>query len=144
LLLYHLLSNALKFTPAGGSISVDLKASGRHLLLSVADTGCGIPADRLPTLFDRYLYTTDAMDPPPHGLGLGLPLCRAIAQRHGGTLMAESTEGKGSRFTVSLPLRQLGTHVSAPQSDYSGGFNRSLLGLSDALPSRAFLVRNQD
>ena len=142
-ILNHLLSNAFKFTPAGGTVTVDLRRTAGQLLLSVEDTGCGIPQDRLETLFDRSLHA-DRMDPPPHGLGLGLPLCRRLAAGQGGTLMAESREGKGSRFTLSLPDRQLGTGVSDVHFDYSGGFNRTLLGLADALPSKAFLLRNQE
>ena len=142
-LLNHLLSNAFKCTPSGGTVTVDLRRASGQLLLSVEDTGCGIPQDRLETLFDRYLHT-DHVDPPPRGLGLGLPLCRRLASGQDGTLMAESRVGKGSRFTLSLPDRQLGTGVSDVRFDYSGGFNRTLLGLADALPSKAFLLRSQD
>lgn len=141
-LLYHLLSNAFKFTPAGGTVTVELRVRQKYVLLSVTDTGCGISEERLPTLFDRYLHK-DLMDPPPHGLGLGLPLCRRIAEGHGGTLMAESHPGKGSRFTCSLPDRQVGSGVSDISFDYAGGFNRTLLALADALPAKAFLLRSQ-
>lgn len=142
-LLYHLLSNAFKFTPAGGTVTVELRIAGTRVLLSVEDTGRGIPADRLPTLFDQYLHT-DRQDPPPHGLGLGLPLCRRIAEGHGGSLLAESAVGKGSRFTLSLPNKTVGGDISDIGFDYAGGFNRTLLALADALPSKAFLLRNQD
>ena len=142
-LLYHLLSNAFKFTPKGGTVTVELRFAGKHVLLSVTDTGCGIPEERLESLFDRYTHP-ELRDPAPHGLGLGLPLCRRIAEGHGGSLMAESHVGKGSRFTLSLPDRQLGAGVSDVPFDYSGGFNRTLLALSDALPAKAFLLRNQD
>lgn len=142
-LLYHLLSNAFKFTPSGGTVTVELRVRQKHVLLSVADTGCGIPEERLATLFDRYLQR-GAIDPPPHGLGLGLPLCRRIAERQGGALMAESHPGKGSRFILSLPDRQVGGGVSDVPFDYSGGFNRTLLALADALPPQAFLLRSQD
>jgi len=141
-LLYHLLSNAFKFTPAGGTVSVELRFSGKRILLSVSDTGCGISPERLPTLFDRYLQAGQ-MDLPVHGLGLGLPLCQSIAKRQGGTLMAESRVGEGSRFTLSLPDRQVGGSVSDVPFDYAGGFNRTLLALADALPAKAFLLRNQ-
>ena len=84
------------------------------------------------------------MDPPPHGLGLGLPLCHRLAECLGGTLLAESVVGKGSRFTLSLPDRQVGPDVSDIPTDYTGGFNRTLLALADALPAEAFRLRNQD
>jgi len=142
-LLYALLSNAFKFTPSGGTVTVELKLVNKRVLLSVTDTGCGISEDRLDTLFDHYLHR-NPMDAPPHGFGLGLSLCRCIAERQGGSLLVESHPGKGSRFTLSLPDRQVGGSVSDAPFDYAGGFNRTLLLLSDALPVKAFLVRNQD
>ena len=87
---------------------------------------------------------TARTSPPPHGLGLGLSLCRRIAARHGGMLMAESQMGKGSRFTLSLPDRQVDGAVSDIPFDYAGGFNRTLLALADALPAQSFLIRNQN
>ena len=139
----QLLSNALKFTPAGGTITVELRRLNKNVLLSVEDTGCGIPEDRLETLFDRYLHS-GTPDLPSHGLGLGLALCQHLAKLLDGTLMAVSQPGKGSRFTLSLPDRQVGSDVSDIGFDYSGGFNRTLLGLAGALPAEAFLVRGQD
>ncbi len=141
-LLFHLLSNAFKFTPPGGSVTVELRAQGKRLLLSVTDTGQGIPPEQLAALFDGYLHI-ERQDSTPHGLGLGLSLCRRIAERHGGILMAESQADKGSRFTLSLPDRQVDGSVSDIPFDYSGGFNRTLLALADALPVQAFLIRSQ-
>ena len=140
-MLYHLLSNALKFTPAGGTVTVELKKSGETLRLTVSDTGCGIPPERMAHLFDGC-FQPGHPTPAPYGLGLGLPLCRAIAEKHGGSITVESAPGKGSRFMVSLPDRQLGSQLSDIPSIYNGGFSRPLLGLADALPSDAFAVRN--
>ena len=142
-IVYQLLSNAFKFTPEGGTITVELRRRPGRILISVEDTGCGIPEDRLETLFNRYLHA-DRMSPPPHGLGLGLSLCHRLAEGHGGALMAESMPGKGSRFTLSLPDRQVEPDVSDIPIDYTGGFNQTLLGLADALPAEAFRLRNQD
>lgn len=142
ILLYHLLSNAFKFTPAGGTVTVELQCKEKQILLSVTDTGCGIPQQRMERLFDGYLQP-DKMDPPPHGLGLGLALCQCIARRQGGTLMAQSRVGEGSRFTLALPNRILGRSVSDIPFDYAGGFNRTLLALADVLPVEAYLLRNQ-
>lgn len=142
-LLYHLLSNALKFTPAGGSVTVELKRSAKHILLSVSDTGRGMDDQQLSMLFERYRHA-DVLSPAPHGFGLGLALCHSIAQRHGGTLVAQSTPQQGSRFTLSLPLRQTESSVSDVPYDYAGGYNRTLLCLADALPSRAFLHHSID
>lgn len=142
-LVYHLLSNAFKFTPAGGTVTVELRLRREQVLLSVTDTGCGISDERVATLFDQYLHK-DQPAPPPHGLGLGLALCRRIAEGHGGTLMAESKEGVGSKFTLCIPDRTLGRGLSDIPLDYSGGFNRTLMALADALPAKAFLIRQQD
>lgn len=142
-LLYHLLSNAFKFTPAGGTVTVELRRSQGRILLRVSDTGCGISEERLASLFAPP-QQPDRPAPPPHGVGLGLSLCRRIAEAHGGTLMAESRPGKGSRFTLSLPDRQSGQQVQDIRFDYSGGFNRTLLALADALPARAFSIRSQN
>lgn len=138
MLLYQLLSNALKFTPQGGSITVDLRFANRMVLLSVSDTGCGVSPELLPTLFDRYRHE-GLMSPQPHGLGLGLPLCRRIAEGHGGNLVAEAREGRGLTVTLSIPDRRCGTSaVEDFPFDYAGGFDRTLLGLADALPASAF------
>lgn len=143
-LVYQLLSNAFKFTPAGGTVRVELKFASRRVLLSVADTGCGIQEDQIPVLFDRYLHD-DLLTARPHGLGLGLPICQHIAEGHGGTMMAESRPGKGARFTLSFPDRRCGTlDVSDVKFDYSGGHNQTLLALADALPVQAFSHRNLD
>ena len=123
---------------------VELKFINRWVRLSVSDTGCGIQEDQIPFLFDRYLHD-DAMAPQPHGLGLGLPICQHIAERHGGTMIAESRPGQGSRFTLSLPDRRCGTaDVSDVKFDYNGGFNPLLLALADALPPQAFSQRHLD
>lgn len=143
-LLFQLLSNAFKFTPKGGSVTVELKFAGGKVLLSVSNTGEGISKELLPSLFNRYTHE-GLMNPPPHGLGLGLPLCRRIAEGHGGTIMAESREGEGTCITMSIPDRQTGKiSTSDVPFDYTGGFNRTLLALSDALPAAAFRVKNQD
>jgi len=143
-LLFQLLSNAFKFTPRGGEVRVELKFSDGRVYLSVSDTGKGIPEEQLEHLFDRYLQP-DASPLPPHGLGLGLPICKRIAQGHGGSILAVSREGRGTRVTVSLPDRRTGiTQVEDVAFDYAGGFNRTLLGLADALPPAAFCLREQE
>ena len=142
-LLYQLLSNAMKFSAPGGTITVELRLVPGRVLLSVEDSGRGISEEHLSTLFDRCLHAASPGD-PANGLGLGLALCQRLAELHEGTLMAVSREGAGSRFTLSLPDRQVGGGLSDRGFDYSGGFNRTLLGLADALPAEAFLIRNQD
>lgn len=140
-LLYQLLSNAFKFTPSGGLITMELRLSGGRVLLSVEDTGPGIDPERMETLFDSY-HQSEAPAPPPQGLGLGLAICRGIAQGHGGILTAESHAGKGSRFTFSMPDRLSGSTLAEPRFDYSGGFNSTLMALSESMPPEAFEIRN--
>lgn len=143
-MLLNLLSNALKFTPRGGTVSVSVKAAGRNVLLRVADTGCGIAADRLDRIFDRFL-DVDRFDPAPHGLGLGLAICRRIAQGHGGRIMAESEEGVGTVFTVSLPnVKSPNSRLRDVRMDSYGGFNPYLVQLSDALDAEAFSQKYLD
>ena len=85
------------------------------------------------------------MDPSPHGVGLGLAICRRIAQGHGGSIVAQSEEGKGATFTVALPNeRTAGATMRQPKVSYSGGFNRTLLELSDALSASAFTYQYLD
>ena len=143
-LLLNLLSNALKFTPKGGSVRVRVKSEGKFIKISVADTGRGMNGETLAHLFDRFV--DGEQDPmPPRGLGLGLPICRRIAQGHGGMIVAQSEEGKGSLFTVSLPAVRSGrVRLNDSGSDYAGGFNATLVELSDALKPEAFLQRYLD
>lgn len=143
-LLLNLLSNALKFTPKGGAVAVRVRTTVSRVLVSVSDTGCGIAPDKLEHVFDRFL-DAGAMDPPSHGVGLGLALCRRIAEGHGGSIVAESPEGGGAVFTVSLPReRSPVTRLRQPELEYAGGFNRTLLELSDALGTAAFTHRFLD
>ncbi len=143
-LVWNLLSNAMKFTPAGGRIDVSLEFRGGQALLSVADNGCGISAGQMETVYERYLHP-EKIDPPPHGLGLGLPLCRRIAEGHGGRLMLTSREGEGTTATVSLPDEESGgAAVEEPMLLDDGGFQRVLVGLSDALRWGAFTRKHLD
>lgn len=143
-LLFNLLSNALKFTPRGGTVSVRVRVTKPSVLLSVSDTGCGIAPDRLERVFESFLEQ-DPMRLPPRGMGLGLALCRRIAEGHGGSIVAESKEGKGSRFTVSLPNRRSDILVvRESRFHYGSAFNPTLLELADALSAKAFTVRRMD
>lgn len=141
---WNLLSNGLKFTPRGGSITVSLRQSGKQLLLSVADTGCGIREEMLESVFDRYLHT-ERQDPQPHGLGLGLPLCRRIIENHGGRLMISSKVGEGTTVTAALPDRRSDRcEVRDVPFHYAGGFQPVMMELSDALPYTVFRPENLD
>ena len=140
---WNLLSNALKFTPDGGSVTVSLRLGHRQVLLAVSDTGCGIPAGNMETVFDGYLHP-ERLAVLPGGLGLGLPLCRRIAEGHGGRLLLDSREGQGTTVTLALPDETAGDMVEDVTFDYAGGFQPALVGLADGLPFDAFLQRHSD
>ncbi len=101
-ILVNLLHNAIKFTPPSGSVTISTKVEGDSILISVADTGVGIPADDLPRIFERFYKADKAR--ASGGTGLGLAIAKHIVEAHGERIRAESTEGKGSTFTFALPL----------------------------------------
>jgi two-component system OmpR family sensor kinase len=100
-LIINLLDNALKFTPAGGSIDVGLKSDANRAILRVADSGEGIHPGELPHIFDRFFRGAGS---PGEGSGLGLSLCREIARAHGGEIAAANLPSGGSAFVVTLAL----------------------------------------
>jgi signal transduction histidine kinase/CheY-like chemotaxis protein len=104
----NLLTNACKYTPNGGAIALELKVEGEEALLAVRDTGIGIPAHALGTVFDMFSQLKPALDRSKGGLGIGLALVRGILALHGGSVEAHSEgEGRGSTFTARLPLARV-------------------------------------
>jgi signal transduction histidine kinase len=100
----NILVNAVKFTPSGGHVLVQVKQDGHHVALEFRDTGIGIAAEHLPKLFD-VLWQADALTQPDSGLGLGLSIVRHIVEAHGGEVRAASDgPGQGATITVRLPL----------------------------------------
>ena len=108
----HLVRNAIRFTPDGGSIRVQARRQDESLEISVADSGIGIADDKRPHLFERSFMLRDSLQHHSSrtlefnsaGLGLGLPLARGIVEAHGGTIRVESHLGQGSTFTLRLPI----------------------------------------
>ncbi len=102
--LSNLLDNAVKYSPAGGEVTVTTEVTGSWARVHIADRGIGIPADDLAHVFTPFYRGTNAPSTTFGGLGLGLPLSRAIIEAHGGELTVRSVEGQGTSFTVALPL----------------------------------------
>ena len=101
----NLLSNAIKFTPVGGQVGVTLTSADSHAEIRVADTGQGIDAKFLPHIFERFSQADPSTTRRQGGLGLGLAIVRALVERHGGSVQAESPgPGLGATFTVRLPV----------------------------------------
>jgi signal transduction histidine kinase len=99
--LVNLLSNAVKFTPRGGTIVVHVERAEADLRFSVRDTGAGIPAEHLKSVFERFVQVREDR----RGMGLGLYISKCIVEGHGGRIWAESAMGRGSEFIFTLPLR---------------------------------------
>ena len=103
-ILSNLMDNAVKYTPAGGMITVGAKEQGRMVEFSVQDTGAGIPAEDLPRLFERFYRVDKARSRELGGTGLGLSIVKHLVAAHGGSTRVESEVGKGSRFCFTLPM----------------------------------------
>jgi two-component system sensor histidine kinase BaeS len=104
-LVLNLLTNAVKYTPSGGRVSVELAQDNGRVIIAVTDTGVGIAPGDLPHIFDRFWRADTARTRTGErpGAGLGLAICKWIAEAHGGTIEVHSRPGRGSRFTVTLP-----------------------------------------
>jgi len=102
--LVTLLDNAIKYTDAGGRVDLEVGRAHRRALITVADTGSGIPADSLPHIFDRFYRVDKARSRESGGTGLGLSIARHIVEAHGGSIRIESEVGKGTRAMIELRL----------------------------------------
>lgn len=113
----NLLTNAAKYTPHGGEVSIRAALEGDEVVLRVRDTGVGIPADVLPRVFDLFVQGRQQIDRSQGGLGLGLTIVRSLVERHGGTVSAHSSgAGAGSEFIVRLPAAHAGAPRGGDQS----------------------------
>lgn len=133
---YNLISNAMKFTPQGGSIAVRFKKSGKSLQLSIQDSGSGIAQGVLQNIFSRFLRTPSLED-SRFGLGLGLVLVRCAAANHGGTVLIDQPGSQGTRVTMTLAIQQNPeAMLRSPRLrvDYAGERDHGLLELSESLP----------
>jgi signal transduction histidine kinase len=106
--IHHLVQNAIKFNRPNGESWVHVWAADGHLHFEVKDSGVGVPADKLPTLWDAFAQMADPMKRGAEGLGLGLALVKYVVTEHGGAVRAESAEGVGSVFGFWVPVGEHG------------------------------------
>lgn len=104
LALHNLIGNAIKYSPEGGGVTVSATAENKILRIDVADTGIGVPEDEQERIFERFYRAKDARTRKITGTGLGLTLAREVARLHGGDITLQSQPGKGSTFTLSIPI----------------------------------------
>jgi len=106
-IILNLLSNAIKFTKPGGSIWVDIKSMNENLVISVEDTGIGISNDKIGIIFERFRQVNTSLIRENEGSGIGLSLVKSIVKMHDGEISVESNYGKGSKFIINLPIKQI-------------------------------------
>lgn len=137
---YNIISNTMKFSPAGTVMEAQLQRRGDKLYLSIQDTGPGIPSHQMGSIYSRY-RRYPGIEATPCGLGLGMVLVRGAANCHGGTVLIDQPKGKGTRVTLSItinrkPSADLRSNTLA--FDYAGELDHGLLELSDILPENLF------
>jgi len=101
----NLLSNAFKFTPRGGSVSLAFESAEPGVRIVVQDTGAGIPKEQLPRIFEKFYQADNQSAAGAAGAGLGLAIAKQIVDAHGGSITCDSTEGVGTTFAITLPTR---------------------------------------
>jgi two-component system sensor histidine kinase BaeS len=104
-IIMNLLSNALKFTPPGGHVTVKVKDKSDHVLLIVEDTGIGIPSEEIPKVFERFYRVDKSRSRKPGGSGIGLTIAKKLVEAHQGSVCLKSKEGKGTTVYVSIPKK---------------------------------------
>lgn len=137
--LLNLLGNAHRFTENGGSVTLGVREQSGSIAFSVTDTGRGIPADKLPYIFDEFYQVDYSLSRSHGGAGLGLAICKRFVERHGGYVTVTSEEGVGSTFTFTLPVRS-GSGVALPAAGDAQAEARTVLVL-DRDPLVASLIR---
>ncbi|NNU74801.1 sensor histidine kinase [Clostridium estertheticum] len=100
----NLLSNSIKFTRSGGSMKVNMYDKGKNIIISIKDTGIGIPPDKLNIIFDRFRQVDRSLTRKQEGSGIGLSIVKSLVELHGGTISVRSEYGKGTEFIIILPI----------------------------------------
>lgn len=136
----NLISNALKFTPAGGSIDASLTKTGKILRFSIRDSGPGFAQNLLGSAFSRYLRQP-CIEDGRNGLGLGMVLVRTAAASHGGAVLIDQPDSGGARVTMTMAIRQNASGIlRSPvlRVDYAGEQDHALVELADCLPAALY------
>lgn len=118
-IILNLLSNAVKFTPCGGSIRVNIEDGSENICIRVKDNGRGIPAEKLDTIFERFVQVDKTFTRDHEGSGIGLSLVKSLVELHGGTISVKSREGEGAEFIIMLPCKLVSeenSHAAAKDS----------------------------
>jgi len=103
-LFLNILDNAIRYTPSGGAVCGSLVRKNGSACVTISDTGAGIPPEHLPHIFDRFYRVDSARSRADGGTGLGLAIASSVAKLHGGEIVVESQVGRGSTFSITLPL----------------------------------------
>ena len=101
----NLLLNGIKYTPANGSVEINARVDGEHMMVEVVDSGMGIPQEELPKIFDEFYRATNAKKSETDGTGLGTSIVKQIIERHNGRIWVESEENVGTKFSFTVPIR---------------------------------------
>jgi len=142
----NLLSNALKFTPSGGSVQIELAQSEREVTVSVRDTGIGIDEEFKTRIFGRFEQGRPALHSSARGSGLGLSLAKELMEAHGGTIAVETPRAGGSIFRITLPLRSTRTRspvLGVPRPERAGALGPADYGLESPFEGRPTIVGPQ-
>ncbi|MDN5216165.1 ATP-binding protein [Fulvivirgaceae bacterium BMA12] len=150
-IIYNLLSNAFKFTPDGGKITMRASTDGKDIILSVQDNGPGMTRDQLQRIFDRFYQIDDAQTRENEGTGIGLALTKELTALHHGQIYVESTPNVGSTFTVSFPIRsdqyddsEIVQATGVTVADKNGEEKSQTISGDNAIPSLQASIENED
>ncbi|QZY55376.1 PocR ligand-binding domain-containing protein [Crassaminicella profunda] len=131
-ILLNLLSNAVKFIKENGKIMVHMDASEKEIILSVKDTGVGIPKDKLELIFDPFRQVDKSLTRNHEGSGMGLSLVKSLVHMHGGKIIAKSEYGQGSEFIITLPVKKIPVHGDTIKNydlDYSKATHTEIINI---------------
>ena len=143
-ILFNLLSNAAKFTVDGGTIWLSAKQKDRSLIISVRDTGIGIPKNRIPIIFEPFHQVDSSLSRMHEGTGLGLALTKRLVEMLGGTINVESEPERGSTFTIKLPIADHREGLPSPEPEEGGEGRASRLPEGTSFKGKRAMVVEDD